>query len=202
MVTGPVALRRIHDIQRLPVFSLLLGRLEYLVNEPLRHIDEKSQAPFPHGPEASRAGDLDGPPPLGGTGFLAALLRASQDLAVEHRMHFVGRPRQAVNHAIAHPPGEAQVDFGEATIKLNGVERKAALFVVLVMMPVAACVVASGGWVARALVEVGMLPKVNACLTALRGGGGRAHIIDGSVAHALLLEIYTDKGIGTLITKE
>ena len=47
----------------------------------------------------------------------------------------------------------------------------------------------------------GMLPKVNACLTALAGGAGRAHIIDGSFPHALLLEIYTDKGIGTLITQ-
>ena len=48
----------------------------------------------------------------------------------------------------------------------------------------------------------GMLPKVEACLTALAGGVGRTHIIDGSFAHSLLLEIYTDKGVGTLITKE
>ena len=48
----------------------------------------------------------------------------------------------------------------------------------------------------------GMLPKVDACVTALKGGVGRTHIIDGSFAHALLLEIYTDKGIGTLITRE
>ncbi len=48
----------------------------------------------------------------------------------------------------------------------------------------------------------GMLPKVNACLGALQGGVGRTHIIDGSFMHSLLLEIYTDKGIGTLITKE
>jgi len=48
----------------------------------------------------------------------------------------------------------------------------------------------------------GMLPKVEACLTALRAGVGRTHIIDGSFAHSLLLEIYTDEGIGTLITKK
>lgn len=48
----------------------------------------------------------------------------------------------------------------------------------------------------------GMLPKVQACLTALDGGVGRTHIIDGSFPHSLLLEIYTDKGIGTLITKD
>ena len=41
-----------------------------------------------------------------------------------------------------------------------------------------------------------------ACLTALENGVGRTHIIDGSFPHSLLLEIYTDKGIGTLITRE
>lgn len=48
----------------------------------------------------------------------------------------------------------------------------------------------------------GMLPKVDACLTALRGGVGRTHIINGSFMHSLLLEIYTDKGVGTLITHD
>jgi acetylglutamate kinase len=48
----------------------------------------------------------------------------------------------------------------------------------------------------------GMLPKVQACCEALDGGVGRTHIIDGSFMHALLLEIYTDKGVGTLITND
>src|SRR3954467_6895544 len=43
----------------------------------------------------------------------------------------------------------------------------------------------------------GMLPKVEACATALRGGVNKAHIIDGRIPHSLLLEIYTDAGIGT-----
>jgi len=47
-----------------------------------------------------------------------------------------------------------------------------------------------------------MLPKVKACLTALVAGVKKAHIIDGRIAHSLLLEIYTDKGIGTQIVKE
>ena len=47
-----------------------------------------------------------------------------------------------------------------------------------------------------------MLPKVEACLTALDGGVKKAHIIDGRIAHSLLLEIYTDKGIGTQIIKK
>jgi len=46
-----------------------------------------------------------------------------------------------------------------------------------------------------------MFPKVEACLTALDAGVRKAHIIDGRIAHSLLLEIYTDKGIGTEIVQ-
>ena len=46
-----------------------------------------------------------------------------------------------------------------------------------------------------------MLPKVEACITALDAGVKKAHIIDGRIPHSLLLEIYTDKGIGTEIVK-
>ena len=46
----------------------------------------------------------------------------------------------------------------------------------------------------------GMLPKVEACITALRGGVKQAHIIDGRIPHALLLEVYTAAGVGTEIT--
>jgi len=46
-----------------------------------------------------------------------------------------------------------------------------------------------------------MLPKVEACLGALEAGVKKAHIIDGRIEHSLLLEIYTDKGIGTEIIK-
>jgi len=47
-----------------------------------------------------------------------------------------------------------------------------------------------------------MYPKVEACLLALDGGVKKAHIIDGRIPHSLLLEIYTDKGIGTQIIKD
>ncbi len=53
----------------------------------------------------------------------------------------------------------------------------------------------------KQIISGGMLPKVHACLTALKAGVGRTHIIDGSFPHSLLLEIYTDKGVGTLITR-
>jgi acetylglutamate kinase len=47
----------------------------------------------------------------------------------------------------------------------------------------------------------GMIPKVEACLQALERGVPRTHIIDGRVAHALILEIFTDEGIGTMVIK-
>ena len=46
----------------------------------------------------------------------------------------------------------------------------------------------------------GMMPKVESCFEALDGGVKKAHIIDGRIEHSLLLEIYTEKGIGTQIT--
>ena len=48
----------------------------------------------------------------------------------------------------------------------------------------------------------GMLPKVDCCLEAVRAGVGRTHIIDGRVPHAILLEIFTKEGIGTMVVDE
>ncbi len=45
----------------------------------------------------------------------------------------------------------------------------------------------------------GMIPKVRSCVDAVRGGVRRAHILDGRIPHVLLLEIFTDEGIGTMI---
>jgi acetylglutamate kinase len=45
----------------------------------------------------------------------------------------------------------------------------------------------------------GMIPKMQACLRAVRGGVNRAHVLDGRVPHALLLEVFTDEGIGTMV---
>ena len=44
-----------------------------------------------------------------------------------------------------------------------------------------------------------MIPKVNCCLEAVAQGVGKAHILDGRMPHAVLLEIFTDTGIGTEI---
>jgi acetylglutamate kinase len=51
------------------------------------------------------------------------------------------------------------------------------------------------------IITEAMFPKVEACITALDAGVRKAHIIDGRIPHSLLLEIYTDKGIGTQIVK-
>jgi acetylglutamate kinase len=54
--------------------------------------------------------------------------------------------------------------------------------------------------VKKGTITEGMLPKVHACLDALEQGAAKAHIIDGRTPHAILLEIFTHKGIGTEIT--
>jgi acetylglutamate kinase len=55
--------------------------------------------------------------------------------------------------------------------------------------------------IADKTLQGGMLPKVECALNAVKGGATSAHIIDGRVEHAVLLEIFTDEGVGTLITK-
>lgn len=52
------------------------------------------------------------------------------------------------------------------------------------------------------VISAGMIPKIRCCLSALRGGVPKAHIIDGRVPHAILLELLTDQGIGTEIVRE
>jgi acetylglutamate kinase len=53
--------------------------------------------------------------------------------------------------------------------------------------------------VAAGKVSEGMIPKIVSCIEALRGGVNRAHILDGRVPHALLLEFFTREGIGTMV---
>jgi acetylglutamate kinase len=48
----------------------------------------------------------------------------------------------------------------------------------------------------------GMIPKMEACARAVRGGVRRAHVIDGRLAHSLLLEVFTSRGIGTMVFPE
>jgi acetylglutamate kinase len=55
------------------------------------------------------------------------------------------------------------------------------------------------GWVADGTVSGGMIPKAEACLSALHGGVGLVTVADGRVPHALLLELLTDAGVGTMV---
>ncbi len=51
------------------------------------------------------------------------------------------------------------------------------------------------------IISKGMIPKVESCMNAINGGVGGVHIIDGRVEHSLLLELFTDSGIGTMVIK-
>jgi acetylglutamate kinase len=55
--------------------------------------------------------------------------------------------------------------------------------------------------IAEGTIREGMIPKVECCLLALQQGVKRAHVVDGRVLHAMLLEMFTDGGVGTLLTR-
>lgn len=55
--------------------------------------------------------------------------------------------------------------------------------------------------IASGVIVGGMIPKVQCCVRALQGGVGRTHIIDGRLAHSILLEVFTNEGIGTMVEK-
>ena len=54
-------------------------------------------------------------------------------------------------------------------------------------------------YIRSGMIEGGMIPKVEACLRALEAGAHKAHIIDGRLAHSIILEIFTSRGIGTMV---
>ena len=56
--------------------------------------------------------------------------------------------------------------------------------------------------ISSGLIGGGMLPKLNNCTDAIKNGVGNVHILDGRIPHSMLLEIFTDKGIGTAIINE
>ncbi|MDK2821314.1 MAG: acetylglutamate kinase [Clostridia bacterium] len=54
----------------------------------------------------------------------------------------------------------------------------------------------------QGVIAGGMIPKVNCCIRALTGGVSKTHIIDGRIPHSILLEIFTDTGVGTMVVKD
>lgn len=57
-------------------------------------------------------------------------------------------------------------------------------------------------YVEQGIISGGMVPKVRCCVDAVQGGVGRTHIIDGRDPHSILLEIFTDQGVGTMVVNE
>jgi len=57
------------------------------------------------------------------------------------------------------------------------------------------------GLITEGIIEGGMIPKVECCLSALSGGVKTTHILDGRVPHSILLEVFTDRGIGTMVVQ-
>ena len=54
----------------------------------------------------------------------------------------------------------------------------------------------------RNIISGGMIPKIDCCVEALKGGVSRAHILDGRIKHSILIELLSDEGIGTMLTRE
>jgi acetylglutamate kinase len=57
-------------------------------------------------------------------------------------------------------------------------------------------------YIERGVIAGGMIPKVECCVRALSQGVGRTHIIDGRILHSILLEVFTDKGVGTMVVDQ
>lgn len=58
------------------------------------------------------------------------------------------------------------------------------------------------GFIADGTISGGMIPKIECCMEAIENGVSSAHIVNGTLLHALLLEIFTDKGVGTMFVEE
>ena len=56
-------------------------------------------------------------------------------------------------------------------------------------------------YIKSGVIQGGMIPKVEACLTSLEKGTGKTHIIDGRLDHSIILEIFTSQGIGTQVVR-
>lgn len=113
-----------------------------------------------------------------------------------------GPDGEALNINADHVAGELAAVLGaEKLIILTDVEgvyrekEGGRDFISTITEPEARSLIAAG------LINGGMIPKVEACLLAVARGVNGAHIIDGRVSHSLLLEIFTDAGIGTMVTR-
>ena len=51
----------------------------------------------------------------------------------------------------------------------------------------------------QGIISGGMIPKIDCCVEAVRRGVGRAHILDGRIQHSILIELFSDEGVGTML---
>jgi len=51
----------------------------------------------------------------------------------------------------------------------------------------------------QGIISGGMIPKIDCCVEAVRKGVGRAHILDGRIPHCILIELFSDEGVGTML---
>ena len=58
------------------------------------------------------------------------------------------------------------------------------------------------GLIAQGIISGGMIPKMECCVDAIAGGVERVHILDGRIPHSILIELLSDRGIGTMLKKE
>ena len=58
------------------------------------------------------------------------------------------------------------------------------------------------GFVDEGVISGGMIPKIQCCVDAIAGGVERVHILDGRIPHSILIELLSDRGIGTMMKKE
>ena len=93
------------------------------------------------------------------------------------------------------PPGFSHVPFGDVEGLYADLDDPGSLLEQLTVEEVEAIL-------AEGKVAAGMVPKLTGIVTALRGGVRRAHILDGRREHALLLELFTDSGVGTMVSSE
>ncbi len=59
-----------------------------------------------------------------------------------------------------------------------------------------------GKYIEQGIISGGMMPKIQCCVEAVRGGVGRTHIVDGRVSHSILLEVFTRQGVGTMVADQ
>lgn len=120
----------------------------------------------------------------------AGLIPVVAPVAVDAGLHSLNVNADSVATAVAGALGAARLVFLTDVDGIRGPDGQPAA-----RLPAATL----RDWIAEGVVQGGMIPKAEACLSALSAGVRRVTVADGRVPHALLLELLTDRGVGTLV---